>query len=92
MDQVKELLELMRGMKVNRVEVAVSFKVHRIWPCKERGHPGFDFKGDTNSTWERTERLSKETVLCRAAKLFAPNTPFSVPGQTRAFNCTNPRP
>ena len=29
-DQVKELLELMRGMKVNGVVVAVSFIVHRI--------------------------------------------------------------
>ena len=30
MDQVKELLELMRGMKVNGVVVAVSFIVRRI--------------------------------------------------------------
>ena len=50
MDQVKELLELMRGMKVNGVVVAVSFIVRRIQPCKERAHLGFDFKGDTNGT------------------------------------------
>ena len=30
MEQVKELLELMRGMKMNRVVVAVSFIVRRI--------------------------------------------------------------
>ena len=50
MDQVKELLKLMRGMKVNGVVVAVSFIVRRIQPCKERVHPGFDFKGDTDGT------------------------------------------
>ena len=36
--------------------------------------------------------MSKEAVLRRAAKLFAPNASFSVLGQTRAFNCINPPP
>ena len=63
MEQVKELLELMRGMKVNGVVVAVSFIVRRIQPCKERAHLGFDFKGDTDGTRERTERLMKEAML-----------------------------
>ena len=53
---------------------------------------GFDFKGDTDGTRERMERLTKEAVLHRAAELFAPNAPFSVLGQPRAFNCTNPPP
>ena len=92
MDQVKELLALMRGMKVNGVVVAVSFIVRRVQPCKERAHLGFDFKGDTDGTRERMERLTKEVVLRRAAELFAPNMPFSVPGQSKAFNCTNPPP
>ena len=47
---------------------------------------GFDFKEDTDGTWERTERLSKEAVLHQAAELFIPNAPFSMLGQTRAFN------
>ena len=63
MEQVKELLELIRGMKMNGVVVAVSFVVRRIQPCKERAHPGFDFKGDTNGTQKRVERLTKEAVL-----------------------------
>ena len=45
MDQVKKLLELIRGMKMNIVVVAVSFIVRRVQPCKERAHAGFDFKG-----------------------------------------------
>ena len=78
MDQVKELLELMRGMKVNRVVVAVSFIVRHIHPYKERAHMGFDLKGDTNDTRERTERLTKEAMLHWATELFAPNLPYNM--------------
>ena len=92
MDQVKELLGLVKGMKMDGVVVAVSFIVRRIQPSKERAHLSFDFKGDTDSTWERSERLTKEAVLRQAAELFAPNASFSVLGQPRAFNCTNPPP
>ena len=60
MDQVKELLGLIKGIKMNGVVVAVSFIVRRIQPCKDRAHMGFDFKGDTDSTWERMERLSRD--------------------------------
>ena len=55
-------------------------------------HVGFDFKGDTDGTRERTKNLTKEAVLHWAAKLFTPNVPYSVPGQPKAFNCTNPPP
>ena len=83
---------MIRGMKMNGVVVAVSFIVRHGQPCKETTHPGFDFKGDTDGTWERTERLTKEAMLHRATKLFTPNVPFSVLGQLKAFNCTNPPP
>ena len=76
-------------MKTNSGLVAASFIVRRIQPCKERAHAGFDFKGDTDNTRERTERLSKDDVLERAVGLFAPNASFIVSGQSRAFNCTN---
>ena len=89
---MKELLELIRGMKLNGVVVAVSFIVCRVQPCKERAHLGFDFKGDIDGTQERTERLTKEAMLHQATELFAPNTPYSVPGQLRAFNYINSPP
>ena len=50
MEQVKELLGLIKGVKTNNGLVAASFIVHRIQPCKERAHPGFNFKGDVNGT------------------------------------------
>jgi len=36
MEQVKELLELIRGMKMSGVVVAVNFIMRRVQPCKER--------------------------------------------------------
>ena len=92
MEQVRELLGLIKGMKMNGGLVAVSFIVRHVQPYKERAHVGFDFKGDTDGTQEWSERLTKDDVLERAAGLFAPNASFSVSGQTRAFNCTNPPP
>ena len=92
MEQVRELLGLLKDVKTNGGLVAASFIMRCIQPCKERAHAGFDFKGDTDGTWEMIERLTKEDVIPQAAQLFAQNRPFSVLGQTRAFNCTNPSP
>ena len=92
MEQVRELLGLIKGMKTNGGLVAASFIVRHVQPCKERAYVGFDFKGDTDGTRERTERLSRDALICRAAKLFTPNASFSVLGQTRAFNFMNPPP
>ena len=80
MEQVRELLGIIKGMKMNGGLVAASFIVRRVQPCKERAHAGFNFKGDTDGTRERSERLSKDDVLERAIGLFAPNASFSVSG------------
>ena len=53
---------------------------------------GFDFKGDTNGTQERTKNLMKEAVLHWAAKLFAPNVSYTISGQPKPFNCMNSPP
>ena len=90
--QVRELLSLIKGVKTNGGLVAASLIVCRVQPCKERAQAGYDFKGDTDGTRERTEMLSRDDVLERAAELFAPFASFSVLGQTRPFNCTNPLP
>ena len=92
MEQVMELLDLIRGMEIRGELVAASFIVHHVQPCKERAHLGFDYRGDDDGTQERMEWLMKQIVLEQAAELFAPNAPFSWPRQTRAFNCTNPPP
>ena len=77
---MRELLSLIKGVKTNDGLVAASFIVRRIQPCKERAHVGFDFKGDTDDTQERSERLSKDDVLEWATGLLAPNASFSVLG------------
>ena len=62
MEQVRELLGLIKGVKTNGGLVAASFIVHRVQPYKERAHPAFEFKGETDDTRERTEMLSRDVV------------------------------
>ena len=65
--------------------------MHRVQPCKERAHTGFDFKGDIDDTRERTEML-RDDVQERATELLAPFASFNMLGQTRPFNYKNPPP
>ena len=86
---MRELLDLIKCVKINGALVAASFIVRHVQPYKERAHAGYDFKGDIDGTRERTKMLSRDDVLKRATDLFAPFASFSVSGQTRPFNCTN---
>ena len=89
MDQVRELLNLIKGVKTNGGLVATSFIVHRIQPCKERSHPAFEFKGETDGTRERPEMLSRDVVEEQAVELFALFASFNMSGYTKPFNCKN---
>ena len=89
MEQVKELLSLIKGMRTNGGFVAASFIVRRIQPCKERAHLGFEFKGETDGTQERPEILSRNVVEERIAELFALLASFSLSGYTKPFNYKN---
>ena len=89
MEQVRELLGLIKGVKTNDGLVAASFIVRRVQLCKERAHTAFDFKGEIDGTRERTEMLSRDIVQERATELFAPFASFNLPGQTRPFHCKN---
>ena len=77
MEQVMELLDLIRGVEIRGELVAASFIVRRVQPCKERAHPGFDYRGDDDGTRERPERLTKKDVMGRATELFASNISFA---------------
>ena len=89
MEQVNELLGLIKGMKTNGGLVAANFILRRKQPYKERAHLGFEFKGETNSTRERPEILSRNVVEERTAELFAPLASFRLSGYTKPFNCKN---
>ena len=45
MEQVRELLSLIKGMKTNGRLVAASFIVRRVQPCKERATQPLSSKG-----------------------------------------------
>ena len=50
MEQVMELLDLIKGVELRGELVVATFIVQRVQPCKERAHPTFDYKGDNNGT------------------------------------------
>ena len=89
MEQVKELLALIKGVRTNGGLVAASFIIRRVQPCKERALPAFEFKGGTDGTRERLEMLSRNVCEERAAELFAPFSSFNMSAYTRPFNCKN---
>ena len=89
MEQVNELLGLIKGMKTNGRLVAASFIVCCIQPCKERAHPGFEFKGETDGTRERPKILSRSDIEERTAELFGPLSSFRLSRYTKPFNCKN---
>ena len=92
MEQVRELLDLIKGVRTNGGLMAASFIVRRIQPYKERAHAGYDFKGDMDGARERTEMLSRDDVQERVTELFAPFASFNMSGMTRPLNCKNPPP
>ena len=89
MEQVRELLGLIKGVKTNGGLVAASFIVRRIQPYKERAHPAFEFKGETDGTRERSEMLSRNIYEEQATELFALFSSFNMSRYTRPFNCKN---
>ena len=89
MEQVRELVALIKGMRTNGGLVAASFIVCHVQPCKERAHLAFEFKGETDDTRERSEMLSRNVCEERAAELFALFSSFNMSGYTKPFNYKN---
>ena len=83
---------MIKDVEIRGELVAASFIVRRVQPYKERAHLSFDYMGDDDGTREMTKRLMKKEVIAQATELFTSNTSFSWPKQTKAFNCTIPRP
>ena len=78
MEQVRELLALIKGVRTNGELVAASFIVRHVQPYKERAHPAFEFKGETDSTRERSEMLSRNIYEEWVAELFALFSSFNM--------------
>jgi len=65
MEQVKELLSIIQVVKTNGGLVALSFIAHRVQPCKDRAHPSFEFKGETDGTREMLWRSGLQSYSLR---------------------------
>lgn len=92
MNQVEELLDILKTIKLDGVGVAVSFVCRQIQPSKERIIPAYEFTGVDHVTREAPEKLEKGDAYFRLQKFFATSTPLRNLGQQRPYSLSNPRP
>ena len=89
MEQVRELLALIDRRRVDGVIVATNFTFWRCQPSKERAHPAFEFRGDTDGTREVPEPIAREQVKWWIGVLFNLIGHHKVDNQQRAFSVGN---
>ena len=86
MEQVKELLALIDRRRVDGVVVVANFTFWRCHPSKERAHPGYEFRGDTDGTREVPELINRDEVMRRIGVLFNLVGRLKINDQQRAFS------
>lgn len=87
MEQVREILVLIDRRRLDGLIVASNFILRRVQPSKERAHPGYLFRGDTDGMREVPEEIDREEAKRRVAMTFnlvgrlkirEPQRPFTV--------------
>ena len=86
---MRELLGLINRKRLDEVIVAMNFTFGQIQACKERAHPEFLFRGDTDGTHEVPEEIDLDEVKRWIAMLFNLMGRLSVRDQQRAFSIRN---
>ena len=86
MEQVRELLRLIRRRSVDGVIVTMNFIFQWVLPCKERAHPGYEFQGDTDGTQDVLEEIDQDEVKRQISMLFNLMGRLSIRDQRRAFS------
>ena len=89
MEQVRELLALIDRRRVNGIIVVTNFTFWRCQPSKERAHPAFEFRGDTDGTQEVPEPINREEVMRQIGVLFNLTGHLKIDDQERAFGVGN---
>ena len=87
MEQVTELLALIDQRRLDGVIVATNFTFQRVQPSKERAHPGYEFRKETDGTREVPEEINRDEAkrhismmlnLARHLKINDQQRPFHV--------------
>ncbi|HET8670193.1 MAG TPA: hypothetical protein VFM05_06045 [Candidatus Saccharimonadales bacterium] len=92
MVQVDELLKLIDRENLNGVGVAANFLFRRVQPCKQRVHPGYEYRGDNDPTREQNRPLGKDECKRRLEQMFAKDTSIATKGMQNPFSVSNPPP
>lgn len=88
MEQVRELLTPLNRKRLNGVIVATNFIFRQMQPYKERAHPAYEFRGDTDGTREVPEEIERDEVKCRITMLFNLSVHTTIRDQQRVYNIT----
>ena len=89
MEQVKELLTLIKRRRVDGVIVVTNFTFWRCQPSKGRAHPTYEFRGDTDGTQEVLEPIDRDKVIWRVGVLFNLMGRHKIDDQQKAFSVGN---
>jgi hypothetical protein len=89
MEQVRELLALIDERVLDGVVVGWNFLTRRVQPGKERSHPSYEYRGESDGTHEVPEKLTKEQVMRRLCDLFSMKDRVNIADPQKSFTIGN---
>ena len=81
-----KLLALIDQRRLDGVIVATNFTFRRVQPRKERAHPGYEFRGETDGTREVPEEISRDEVKRCISMMFNLAGHLRIDDQQRPFH------
>lgn len=72
--------------RLDGVIVATNLTFQWVQPCKERAHPSYEFRGDTDGTREVPKEIDRDEVKHWISMLFNLVGRLSIRDQQRAFS------
>lgn len=89
MFQVVQLLKILKGMKVDGVNVTINFIYYQIQPCKETVTPTYKYAREDDINQEVPENIDRGRIYAWAIDFFKSGTLLSNKGQQKPYNVTN---
>jgi hypothetical protein len=72
--------------------VGWNFLTRCIQPGKERSHPGYEYRGESDGTREVPEKFMKEAGMRRLCDLFSMKDCVNITDPHKSFTIRNPPP
>lgn len=85
-------LDILRGLNLTGIAVAINFVLRILQPCKERVIPAYEFAREAGIAWEAPEKLMKNDAYARVGDMFMKGTKLTNIGMHRPYSVMNPPP